>query len=140
MIRSVILVLFAGLVCLLALRSLRAQRLKERYVLMFIAVSGPFLVLALWPDGIVWFSDLLKIEKATVLVLVLAAFMILIIFELLSIVSVQERKIAALAQVVGLLTEKQALNGRPAQPPMMGGTPGGEHQPQTINPADRHGA
>lgn len=112
MIRTIILAVFGVTLFILAVRSLRAQRLKERYVLLFLAVSAPFLVLAAWPDGVVWLTQRLEIEKPTVLVLGLSAFVILMLFELLSIISVQERKIAALAQVVGLLSEQQRSAAR----------------------------
>lgn len=124
MIRTIILAVFGVLLFVLALRSLRAQRLKERYVLLFAFVSAPFLVLAAWPDGVIWLTHTLEIEKATVLILGLAAFVILMLFELLSIISVQERKIAALAQVVGLLTEQQrraSLTNSPMNTPGGGG-------------------
>lgn len=112
MIRTIILAVFGVTLFILAVRSLRAQRLKERYVLLFLGVSAPFLVLAAWPDGVVWLTQKLEIEKPTILVLGLAGFVILMLFELLSIISVQERKIAALAQVVGLLTEQQHAAAR----------------------------
>ena len=106
MTRSIILLLFGIAVFYLAIRSLRAHRLKERYVLLLILVGSPFVVLSFWPDAIVWISDRLSIEKPTVLVMALAAFVVLIVFELLSIVSVQERKIATLSQMVGLLNKE----------------------------------
>jgi hypothetical protein len=106
MTRSIILLLFGFTVFYLALRSLRAHRLKERYVLLLLLVGAPFVVLSFWPDAIVWISDKLSIEKPTVLVLALAGFVVLIVFELLSIVSVQERKIATLSQMVGLLNKE----------------------------------
>lgn len=127
LIRPIILLAFGGLLLFLAVRSLRAQRLKERYVLLFLAVGAPFLLLALWPDGIVWLSRTLSIEKPTVMVLALAMFLILMIFELLSIVSVQERKISTLSQMVGLLMEKQGMTQRGEQ----------SHPPITRDSADR---
>ncbi len=112
MIRTAILAAYGLTLILLALRSLRAQRLRERYVLLFIGIATPFLVLALWPDGIVAASALLRIEKATLLVLLVAGFLFLVVFELLSIVSVQERRIAVLAQHVAALRE--AVGSPPA--------------------------
>jgi hypothetical protein len=102
MIRTIFLAVYGIGLIALALRSLKAQRLRERYVLLIIGIGVPFVVLALWPDGIVYLSTLLKIEKATLLVLLVAAFLILVIFELLSIVSVHERKIARLAQELAM--------------------------------------
>ena len=112
MIRSIILLVFGGLVVWLAIRSLRAQRLKERYVLLLIFVGLPFVLLAFWPDAIVTISEKLQIEKPTVLVLALAAYVVLVNFELLSIVSVQERKIAALTQIVALMTKQVNDQGK----------------------------
>jgi hypothetical protein len=107
MIRSIILVAIAATVLLMTVRSLRAQRLKERYVLLFLITGLPFLVLAVWPDGIVVISQLLKIEKPTFLVLCVTTYFILTTFALLSIVSVQERKITNLAQIMGLMTQQR---------------------------------
>jgi hypothetical protein len=107
MIRSIILVAIAATVLLLTVRSLRAQRLKERYVLLFLITGLPFLVLAVWPDGIVVIAQLLKIEKPTFLVLCVTTYFILTTFALLSIVSVQERKITNLAQIMGLMTQQR---------------------------------
>ena len=103
MVRTIFLALYGATLIVLALRSLKAQRLRERYVLLFIGIGVPFLVLALWPDGIVVLSSVLRIEKATLLVLLATAFLILVIFELLSIVSVHERKIVRLAQDLAVL-------------------------------------
>ena len=104
MIRTAILAVYGCAIIALAFRSLAAQRLRERYVLLIITMGLPFLVLAAWPDGVVVASELLRIEKATLLVLLVAGFLVLVIFELLSIVSVHERRIAVLAQRVALLS------------------------------------
>ena len=105
--RTLILLVIGATILWLVLRSLRAMRLKERYALLMLGVGLPFVLLALWPDAVVFLSGALSIEKPTFLVLGLTVFVVLIIFELLSIVSVQERKITALAQIVGILSQKQ---------------------------------
>ncbi|WP_432799395.1 DUF2304 domain-containing protein [Poriferisphaera sp. WC338] len=110
MIRTLILFAFAVLLVVLTIRSLRAQRLKERYVLLFLLTGLPFLVLTFWPNGIVFFSDLLEIEKPTLLVLCACMYFIMTTFSLLSIVSVQERKITTLSQMVSILQEKQGIH------------------------------
>ena len=110
MIRTIFLAVYGVGLIALVVRSLKAQRLRERYVLVLIGSAVPFVVLAVWPDGIVYLSALLKIEKATLLVLIVTAFLILVIFELLSIVSVHERKIARLAQEVAM-HERPRLSG-----------------------------
>lgn len=112
-IRTLILLLVAGVLVFLTLRSLRAQRLKERYVLLFLITGLPFLVLALWPDGIVFMSELLEIEKPTLLVLCVAVYFMLTTFELLSLVSVQDRKIGALGQMVGILMAERQRSHKP---------------------------
>ena len=104
--RTLLLIGYGCLVIALALRSLRAQRLKERYVLLFLFIGLPFLLLGFWPDGIVLASKWLGMEKPTIMVLALAGFLILVIFQLLSIVSVQDRRITSLTQEVGLLREE----------------------------------
>ncbi len=109
MIRSLILVLFVVVLSLLTLRSLRAQRLKERYVLLFLTLGLPVLLLVVWPDAVVWAESVLQIEKATLLVMALGVFTVLLLLKLLSIVSVQQRQIAALAQLTGILLEQQNL-------------------------------
>ena len=100
--RTIFLLGLAVIITALALRSLRAGRLKERYVLFFVLTGIPFLFFAFWPDAIVWAERVFQIEKSTLLVLCVATYFILTTFELLSIVSVQDRKIARLAQVVAI--------------------------------------
>ena len=107
MIRTIILFGFAVLLIALTLRSLRAQRLKERYVLLFLLTGLPFMVLTFWPNGILFLADILDIEKPTLLVLCATMYFILTTFSLLSIVSVQERKITTLSQMISLLQEQQ---------------------------------
>jgi hypothetical protein len=109
--RTFILLVFALILLLLALRSLRAQRLKERYVILFMLTGLPLVVLAFWPDGVVFCEKLLDIEKPTLLVLGVTIYFLLAIFELLSIVSVQERRIATLGQLVGILMQERGQRG-----------------------------
>lgn len=102
-VRTLFLLLIALAILTLALRSLRAGRLKERYVLLFAITGLPFLFFALWPDAIVEVSQFLEIEKATLLILCVATYFILTTFELLSIVSTQDRKLDTLGQEVAIL-------------------------------------
>ncbi len=115
---TLILLAIGNVVLLLAVRSLRRQRLKERYALLFGAVGIPFLALAAWPDAIGYVADRLGIEYQTVLLLAVTAFFLLMNFNLLSIVSVQERRINCLAQIVAILSQSQkGTAARSGQPP-----------------------
>ena len=107
--RSLFLVVFGGLLLVLAIRRLRAYRLRERYALVFALLGLPFIGLAFWPDGVGWIASKLNIQYNTLALLGVAVFLMLLVFELLSIVSVQDQKITALAQLVGILMEKQRL-------------------------------
>jgi len=111
-IRSLILVIFGGTLCLLAVRRLKQFKLKERYALLFLLLGLPFLVLAVWPKGVEILATATGIEHTTVELLCVAIFVILMIFELLTIVSVQDQKITTLAQMVGILMEHQQLVDR----------------------------
>ena len=112
MIRSLILVMFGGTLLWLALRRLRQFKLKERYTLLFLLLGLPFLLLAVWPRGVELLARLTHIGESTVMLLGISVFLILIVFELLTIVSVQDRKITTLAQMVGILMENQKLVDR----------------------------
>ena len=112
-VRTLILLVVGAAVLLLTVRSLRAHRLKERYVLLFGLTGLPFLVFAAWPDGVVWLSQTLEIEKPTLLVLGMAVYFLLTTFELLSLVSVQGRKIDALGQLVAILMEERDRSDPP---------------------------
>lgn len=103
---------------LLAVRRLSRYRLKERYTLVFLFIGMPFVALALWPDAIGYLSDKLGIQYHTLIILFVTAFFALSTMELLTIVSIQDRKIANLAQIVGILMseQKQQAAGRPASP------------------------
>jgi hypothetical protein len=112
MIRSLILVIFGGTLLFLALRRLKQFKLKERYTLLFLMLGLPFLLLAVWPRGVEILTRATHIEQSTVMLLCVSVFLILTVFELLTIVSVQDRKITTLAQMVGILMENQKLVDR----------------------------
>ncbi len=103
---TLILLAIGNTLLLMAIRSLRVQRLNERHALLFAAVGVPFLALAIWPDAIGWLSGRLGIEYQTVLLLAVTTFFLVMNFNLLSIVSIQERRITSLAQMVAIMTQK----------------------------------
>jgi hypothetical protein len=80
--------------------------------LLFLMLGLPFLLLAVWPRGVEILTHATHIEQSTVMLLCVSVFLILIVFELLTIVSVQDRKITTLAQMVGILMENQKLVDR----------------------------
>jgi hypothetical protein len=102
-------VAFGGILLVLAVRRLRTYKLKERYALLFVIIGLPFLGLAFWPDALGWMAARLNIQYTTFALICVSVFLFLIVFELLTIVSVQDQKITALAQLVGILMEKQRL-------------------------------
>src|SRR5438874_10774043 len=112
MIRSLILVIFGGSLLLLAIRRLKQFKLKERFTLLFLLLGLPFMALAIWPNGVELLARASGIEQKTVMLLSVSIFLILIIFELLTIVSVMDQKITTLAQMVGILMEHQRLVDR----------------------------
>ncbi len=118
---------------LLAVRRLRQFRLKERFTLLFLLLGMPFLVLAVWPRGVEHLSQLTRIEQPTVMLLCVSVFLILTVFELLTIVSVQDRKITTLAQMVGILMEHQKLVDREHH----GINPKDETGPRAVAAGDR---
>lgn len=125
--RSAFLIGFGGLLLFLAVRRMRAYKLRERYALVFGLLALPFLALAVWPDAIGWLATTLAIQYNTLALLGVTSFLVLAVFELLSIVSVQERKITALAQLVGILMEKEKLVEK-------------EHRPTGESPESRTAA
>jgi len=92
---------------LLAVRRLSQYRLKERYTLLFFFIAAPLLGLSLWPDAVALIAHKMHIEYGTVALLGVTALFSILILELLSIVSVQDLKINTLAQLVGILMERQ---------------------------------
>jgi hypothetical protein len=121
--RSLILLIFGASLCLLAVHRLRRYRLKERYALLFVVLGLPFLLLGFRPLLIYRIAKVLGIDPNTVIILCVAIFLILMVFELLTIVSQQDQKITTLAQMVGILTEKlekrdqNSVAATPASPP-----------------------
>ncbi len=107
---TLILLAIGNTLLLMAIRSLRVQRLNERHALLFAAVGVPFLALAIWPDAIGWLSGRLGIEYQTVLLLAVTTFFLVMNFNLLSIVSIQERRITSLAQMVAIMAQKLSPN------------------------------
>ena len=116
----ILLALGAGLLLLAVLR-LRRYRLKERYTLIFLLLGLPFFALAAWPNAVGRLADLLDVDYRTLTLLGVTSVLALMVFELLTIVSVQDQKITALAQLVGILMEKQKLaepEHTPGSPPV----------------------
>ena len=112
-IRTLILLVFGIGLLFFALRSLRQQRLKERYALVMIFSGLPFLVLAFWPRGLLALANVMDIGVSALMVMLLTLFVVLMIFKLLSVVSVQGRQIATLTQLIGILMEHQKLTFPP---------------------------
>jgi hypothetical protein len=69
------------------------------------------MALTLWPDAVDYIARRLDIQYGTVALLGVTALFSILILELLSIVSVQDRKITTLAQLVGILMQKQQQSG-----------------------------
>lgn len=105
-VRSIVLTLFGGLLLLLAVRRLRQFRLRERHALTFMLIGLPVICLAIWPGLIEVAAEWSGIEQKTVLIMAVSIVLLLMVFELLTIVSVQERRISVLAQHVGILMQK----------------------------------
>lgn len=110
--RRVILIIFGLTLLITAVRRLRVYRLKERHALVFVLTGLPFLVLAARQDAVGWLALRLGIQYQTLALLGIAAFLLLMVFELLTIVSLQDRKISTLAQIVGIMMEKHGMSDR----------------------------
>jgi len=117
--RRIILLAFGLTVLLMAVRRLRHYRLKERHALFFLITGLPFLLLAFWQDAIGWLAIQLGIAYQTVALMCVSAFLLLMVFELLTIVSLQDRKISTLAQIVGIMMEKHGMCDRPGRDPLV---------------------
>jgi hypothetical protein len=113
LLRSLILIAFGGLILLLTVRRLSQYKLKERYALIFLFTGLPFLILAFLPDAMGKLAEWIQIDYRTLMLLGISAFLLLMVFELLSIVSQQDRKITTLAQMVGILMEKREKQAEP---------------------------
>ena len=90
---------------------------------MFLLLGLPFAVLAAWPNAIGYLADALDIHYQTVTLLCVAGFLTVMVFELLTIVSLQDQKITTLAQLVGILMEKQKLAEPEHTPGLENGVP-----------------
>jgi hypothetical protein len=96
--KAAILLIFGFTVLLVAVRRLRVYSLKERHALIFLFLGVPFLVLAVWQDAIGWLAARMGIAYQTVSLMCVAAFLLVMVFELLTVVSLQDRKISTLAR------------------------------------------
>ena len=97
---------------------------------MFLLLGLPFALLAAWPNAVGQIAYLLDMDYRTITLLCVAAFLTVMVFELLTIVSVQDQKITTLAQHVGILMEKQKL----AEPEHRPGANGGEDAEMSAKP------
>lgn len=128
-IRSLFLILLGGSLLVLALRRLRQFKLRERYALLFMLIGLPFIGLAFWQDGVAWMAGYLQMQYNTLALICVSVFLFLAVFELLTIVSMQDRKITTLAQMVGILMERQKLDERVVRDDP-------ENRAGTTNPAE----
>jgi hypothetical protein len=76
---------------------------------LFLVLGLPFLLLAFRPTAVGWVAAHLDIQYNTLSLIGVSVFLFLIVFELLTIVSVQDQKINALTQLVAIMMEKQNL-------------------------------
>ena len=120
---------------ILAIRRLRQFRLRERYALLFMLIGLPFIGLAFWQDAVSWLAGHLQMQYNTLALICVSVFLFLAVFELLTIVSLQDRKITTLAQMVGILMERQNLNERSVrdQTEQLGNASRAETGPETRN-------
>lgn len=105
--RNLIVLLIAMVIFLLTVRSLRAGRLKERYALLFVFLGLPFVVLAVWRDAMGQLALWLNVDYRTLAILMVTTFVVIMNLKMLSLLSVQERKINELAQRLGVMTERK---------------------------------
>ena len=108
LLKSAILIIFGLTVFLVAARRLRQYRLKERYALLMMLVGAPFLILAVWQNAVGVIAEMLGIQYTTFSLLCVTAFLFVMIFELLTIVSILDRKVNTLSQMVGLLMHQRS--------------------------------
>ena len=116
LIRSAILTLLGGTLLILAVARCGATSSRSAYALLFGLSGLPFLVLAFWPGAILLLGQLLHMEYFTVMLLCVSTFLILMVFELLTIVSQQDQRIATLAQTMGIVQERQKELEHSARP------------------------
>lgn len=110
--KTIILVFIGLSLLLMAVRRLRVYRLKERHAMVFLFTGLPFLALAAWQDAIGWMALRIGIDYHTLALMIVVIGFLLMIIELLTIVSLQDRKIATLAQIVGIMMEKHGMSDR----------------------------
>jgi hypothetical protein len=101
---------------------------------LFMLMGLPLLVLAAWPRAIGWLGEVLHIEYTTVSLLIVVVLGVLMVLEFLTIVSLQDRKIAALAQIVGILMEKHGMNDHDTVPGARAIAPG---RPAPTSPPEQ---
>ena len=89
------------------LELIRKEKIREAYGLLWLIMSGFFLILSIWRDGLDYFGKLVGIAYSpTALLLVLLMGVILILVQYSVVVSSQTNKIIHLSQVLGLLSLK----------------------------------
>lgn len=82
---------------------LRSRRLKQTYVYIWFIIGIGLLVIAIWPPLLFWVSDLLGFQRASNMILVAAAFILLVISIQLS------AAVSALQEDRRRLTEEIAI-------------------------------
>ncbi len=96
---------------LVVLDSVRRQRLREAYALVWLLTSAGMIVLSLWTDSLKLISSLLGIQyPPATLFLLLIIGILLLLFQYSIVISLHNEKITKLAQEIALLKEKQEKN------------------------------
>lgn len=92
---------------IIVLHLLKNKRLALKYTLLWLLTGVVLLLLAIFPQLLVWFAELVGVQSGmNMLYIVLIAFILMIIMSLTSIVSGQTDRIRKLAEANALLEER----------------------------------
>jgi len=98
-------------VVLVTVEMIRRRKLREEYALLWLVTSLALLVVAVFPNMVIWLATTLHINYLTIVVLGLFLFLAMIVLHLSMVVSRQSEEIRQLAQRIALLDNKLGQAG-----------------------------
>lgn len=101
--RRLVPLVMALLVALTAVEMIRRRKLREEYAMLWVLASAVLLVIAIFPDLVIWLEEQLKVHYLTIVVLALFGFLAMILMHYATVISRHAEHIRQLAEQVALL-------------------------------------
>lgn len=115
LVRRLVPLVMAVIVLAVTVEMIRRRKLREEYAMLWLFTSLALVLLAIFPNVVIWLQDTLQVNYLTIVVLALFLFLSMIVMHFAVVISKQAEDIRQLAQGMALLNQKLQERGSPAQ-------------------------